>query len=195
MSCPACHLLMRIAELGTRSRALCPRCGATVTARKRASLERTWALLLGATLLYLPANMLPIMTTTSTGSVRSDTILSGVIHLALTGMWPLALLVFFASLVVPFVKILALAYLCLSVQLRDRRNAVRRTRLYRFVEQIGRWSMVDIYVVTILIALVRLGLIANVEAEPGALFFGLVVVVTMFAAQAFDPRLIWDRRG
>jgi paraquat-inducible protein A len=133
------------------------------------------------------------MTVSQIGSTQSDTIMSGVIFLVETGQWPLALLIFFASVVVPILKLLILGALLLSVQFKLHWQALDRTKLYRFTEKVGRWSMVDIYVVTILVALVQLGAVATIEAEMGAIFFGAVVVLTMFAANAFDPRLIWDK--
>jgi paraquat-inducible protein A len=141
----------------------------------------------------VPANLYPIMEVTSLGQVQADTILSGVIFLAVHGMWPLALIVFVASVVVPVLKIVALVALVISVQRTSGWRPRDRARIYRIVEAVGRWSMVDVYVVTILVALVHLGSLASVEAERGALFFGAVVVLTMFAAQSFDPRLIWDK--
>jgi paraquat-inducible protein A len=160
--------------------------------RKTNSVARTWALLLTATILYVPANVFPVMTVTSLGRAQSDTILSGVIHLLHSGMWPLALLVFFASVVVPALKLAALSFLLVSVQRRSDWKPVRRTQLYRITEAVGRWSMVDIFVVTILVALVKLGAVASIEPGPGAVFFGAVVVTTIVAAESFDPRLIWD---
>jgi paraquat-inducible protein A len=156
------------------------------------SLSRTWALLIGAILCYLPANMLPIMTVTSLGSSQSDTIISGVRHLLAEGMWLLALIVFVASICIPVLKITVLSLLLVSVSGRWRWRPVDRSRLYRIVEVVGRWSMVDVFVVSVLVALVRMGNFANVQAEAGALFFAAVVVLTMFAAMSFDPRLIWD---
>jgi len=141
----------------------------------------------------VPANLYPIMEVTSLGQTQGDTILSGVIFLAAHGMWPLAAIVFIASVVVPVLKIVSLAGLTLSVERRSQWRPRDRARIYRIVEAIGRWSMVDIYVVTILVALVHLGSLASVEAQIGAFFFGAVVVLTMFAAQSFDPRLIWDQ--
>ena len=131
-------------------------------------------------------------TATLTG-VRQDTVFSGIVYLMTSGMWPLAAIVFFASIVVPVLKILALSFLLVSVQLGSVWRPRDRTRLFRLNEAIGRWSMVDIYVVTVLTALVRLRALATVEAQPGALFFAAVVVSTMLAAMSFDPRLIWDR--
>jgi paraquat-inducible protein A len=161
--------------------------------RKPRSLERTWALLISAAICYVPANLLPIMTVTSLGKAQSDTIMSGVIFLLVHGMWPLAAIVFTASVVVPLAKLLSLSFLCISVQRHSRWRPKERTRMYRITEAVGRWSMVDIYVVTILVALVHLGAIATIEARAGAVFFGAVVVLTMLAAESFDPRLIWDQ--
>jgi paraquat-inducible protein A len=190
--CHDCALLCRLPEHGAHG-ALCPRCGAALHERKPQSLERTWAWLIAAALCYLPANLLPIMKVTSLGRAQADTIMSGVAYLLLHGMWPLALVVFTASVFVPLLKLAILFGLLVSVHRRSRWRPVDRTRLYRITEAIGRWSMVDIFVVTILVALVRLGNLATVEAQPGAVFFGAVVVLTMLAAESFDPRLIWDR--
>ncbi len=172
----------------------CPRCGAALHRRKPFSLQRTWALVISALAFYVPANVFPIMTVTSLGQVQSDTILSGVLFLLQHGMWPLALVVFVASIFVPMLKLLILIFLLVSVQVRSRWRPVDRTRLYRITEAIGRWSMVDVYVVTILVALVHLGNLASIQAEIGAVFFCAVVIITMLAAMAFDPRLIWDAR-
>lgn len=190
-SCHDCGLLVRQPEDPAEG-TLCPRCHARLHSRKVDSIRRAWALVFAAAALYIPANVLPIMTTKSLGFSQSDTIMSGVLYL-LKEEWPLALVVFVASVVVPLLKLVVLAYLLYSVQSRSRWRASDRTRLYRITEAIGRWSMVDIYVVTILVALVRLDEIASVDAEIGAVFFGGVVVLTIFAAQSFDPRLIWDR--
>jgi len=170
----------------------CPRCHAALHARKPDSITRTWALLIASLILYVPANLLPIMAVTSLGQTQSDTIMSGVIYLLLHGLWPLALVVFVASVVVPLLKLIILMYLLISVQCRSRWRPYDRTRLYRWTEAVGRWSMVDIYVVTILVALVRLGNLATIQARPGAIFFGAMVVVTISPAVAFDPRPIWD---
>jgi paraquat-inducible protein A len=132
------------------------------------------------------------MTVISFGQAQTDTIISGVTHLLTAGMWPIALLVFFASIIVPISKLVILAYLLISVRLKLQWRPLDRTRLYRITETIGRWSMVDIYVIAILIALVKLDALATVEPGPGAIFFAAVVVVTILAARAFDPRLIWD---
>jgi paraquat-inducible protein A len=171
---------------------MCPRCSAVLHLRKPNSLARTWAFLLAAMVLYIPAVLLPVMITSTLFSSQSDTILSGVVFLWTSGSWVLATIVFVASIVVPMLKILSLAYLAWSTQLRSSLMPRKRTRIYRWVECVGRWSMLDIYVITILVALVQFGSVATIDAGPGAIAFGAVVVLTMFAALSFDPRLIWD---
>lgn len=192
LACEVCRLVSRAPQAGD---AHCPRCGATLHARKPASLARTWAFLIAAMILYVPANMLPIMDTSSLFGTQRDTILSGVIFLWASGSFILAALVFFASVMVPLAKMIALAILAGSVQMHSVRYRQTRTRLYRVIEFVGRWSMLDIYVVTILVALVQVNTLASIHAGPGAAAFGGVVVLTMFAAASFDPRLIWDAQG
>jgi paraquat-inducible protein A len=170
----------------------CPRCSARLHVRKPDSVARAWALLSAAYIMYVPANLLPIMETGSLFGSQDDTILSGVIYLWHSGSWDLAVVVFIASIMVPLLKMIALTLLLVSVQRRATWLPVQRTKLYRLVELVGRWSMLDIYVVTILAALVQLGSLATITAGPAALAFGAVVVLTMFAALQFDPRLIWD---
>jgi len=191
-SCHDCGLLARLPGGATHG-AHCVRCGAELHLRKPRSLERTWALVIAAALCYVPANVLPVMTVTSLGKVQSDTIMSGVIYFLQHGMWPLAVIVFTASIFVPMLKLAILTILLVSVHRASSWRPVDRTRMYRITEAIGRWSMVDIFSISILVALVRLGNLATIEAGPGAVFFGAVVVCTMLAADAFDPRLIWDR--
>ena len=188
--CHTCHQLSR--AKATAPHPCCPRCVAPLHSRKPDSLARTWALTLTAYILYIPANVLPVMTVTMSGRGEPDTILSGVKELLLGGMWPLALLVFFASITVPVLKLLVLTYLLLSVQFKSCWRPRERTMLYRVTESVGRWSMIDIFVIAILVALVKLGSLATIDAGAGAVAFGGVVVTTMFAAMSFDPRLIWD---
>ena len=188
-SCHTCGLLQQLPPSG---HAHCPRCHSPVHLRTPNSIQLTWALLISAMIAYLPANLYPVMTVTSLGRSQSDTIISGVIYLLLHGDWPLALIVFVASVFVPALKVVTLSFLTLSVQRRSSWRPRERTRLYRITEAVGRWSMVDIYVVAILVTMVHLGNLASVEAGPGAVFFGAAVVLTMLAAMAFDPRLIWD---
>jgi paraquat-inducible protein A len=190
LPCTACGLVNRPPP--SLDRARCARCGARLFARRPRCLARTWALLITAIVLYVPANMLPIMDTSSLFGAQTDTILSGITFLWRSGSWLLALLVFVASVFVPLAKIIALALLALSLRRRWQWRRHDRTRLYRMLELIGRWSMLDIYVVTVLVALVQVSALASIHAGPGAIAFGAVVVLTMFAAMAFDPRLIWD---
>jgi len=189
-SCQACGLVSRPEDsIGS---ARCPRCDARIHIRKPDSVRRCWALLIAAYILYLPANLLTIMETGSLISYRKDTIMSGVVHLWKSGSWAIAAIVFIASIMVPLFKLIALTILLVSVQRRSTWWPTQRAKLYRMVELVGRWSMLDIYVVTILAALVQIRSLATVKAGGGAIAFGTVVVLTMFAAQEFDPRLIWD---
>lgn len=190
VGCNDCGLVNRWPVKFARVR--CARCNAPLTRRIPRSVSRSWALLVAAVMLYLPANLLPIMHVTSLGLVRSDTILSGAEFLLISGMWPLALVVFVASVLVPIMKMVIIAYLLISVQLRSPARPMDRTRLYRFTEFVGRWSMVDIFVVAVLVALLQMGAVADVRAGPGALYFASVVILTMLATFTFDPRLIWD---
>ena len=194
LGCDVCELVVpaAAADLDARGRLRCPRCADVLHRRKPRSLERTWALVIAASVCYLPANLYPVMSVTSLGQTQADTILSGVLFLLHHGMWPLAVIVFTASIFVPLLKLVMLVFLLVSVQLRSRWRPRERTRMYRITEAIGRWSMVDVYVVTILVALVHLGNLASIEARAGAVFFCAVVILTMLAAMSFDPRLIWD---
>jgi paraquat-inducible protein A len=160
--------------------------------RKPDSIARTWAFLVAAIILYIPANMLPVTDTHTLFGDEADTILGGVVFLWSSGSWPLAVIVFVASIMVPMLKIIALVLLLVSVQKRSVRQPVQRTRLYRLIELVGRWSMLDIYVITFLVALVQLRALATIRAGPAAACFGAVVVLTMCATMSFDPRLIWD---
>jgi paraquat-inducible protein A len=188
--CEVCRLVSRPAsgaEEGT-----CPRCGREVSFRKSASIQRTWAFVIAATVCYVPANVLPVLTTITASGRDSDTIMQGVVLLWSPTGWPLSLIVLIASIMIPSAKIVALAYLLISVQRGSIRSNVQRVRLYRTVELIGRWSMVDVFVDTFTAALVQLQPLMSVEPGPGLFFFAAVVVLTMLAAESFDPRLIWD---
>jgi paraquat-inducible protein A len=192
ISCHNCDQLAAMPPLPARTTAHCPRCGATMHRRKPNSLARTWALVVTATILYIPANLLPVMTVVYFGRGEPDTILSGVKELMQAGMWPVALLVFFASITVPVLKLIGLTFLLITVQRRSRWRLRDRGVIYRIIEQVGRWSMVDIFMISILVALVNLGSIATIEPNVGAICFAAVVITTMFASMSFDPRLIWD---
>jgi len=189
-SCHVCGLVLRSDK--AYNPAHCPRCHTRVHSRKPNSVSHCSALLIAAYILYIPANLLPIMETSSLFSYREDTIMSGVLHLWETGFWGIAAIVFVASIIVPLFKLLALTLLLVSVQRRSTWWPMQRTRLYRLMELVGRWSMLDIYVVTLLAALVQIRSLATVKAGAGAIAFGAVVVLTMMSAMNFDPRLIWD---
>jgi paraquat-inducible protein A len=190
-ACEQCDQVVR-ADATDRHGHICPRCAAPIHHRKPDSLSRSWALALTAAILYIPANVLPVMTVVSFGKGAPDTIVSGVIELLHAGMWPIALLVFFASITVPVLKLIGLVFLLVSVHRGWRSRLRDRTVMYRIIEGVGRWSMVDVFMIGILSALVALGNLATIEPGPGAIAFCGVVIVTILAAMAFDPRLMWD---
>jgi paraquat-inducible protein A len=170
----------------------CRRCGEKLEFRRHASIEITWALVIAAAICYIPANALPVLNTTTLGTTEGDTILGGVAFLYTSGSWPLALIVLVASVMIPLGKLVALVYLLITVQRGSIAGNHERTRLYRIIEIIGRWSMLDVFVAAYTVALVQLQPLMSVEPGAGVLFFAAVVVLTMLAAEAFDPRLIWD---
>lgn len=190
LSCHDCDQLVRTSL--DAAHPICPRCHAALHARKPESLARTWALVITAAILYLPANLYPVMTVVSLGRGEPDTILSGVVALLHAGMLPVALLVFVASILVPVLKLLGLAFLLVSVQRRWSWRPRARTSAFRVIEAVGRWSMVDVFMIAILTALVSLGNIATIEPGVGSVSFAAVVIITMLASMSFDPRLIWD---
>ena len=187
-----CRGCLATCEIGNLASTRCPRCDAVVHPRIPRSLQKTTAYLVAAAILYVPANVLPVMHSSSVLVQQDDTILSGVVYLFSSGSWPLGLLVFVASIMVPLLKILAIGVLVWMSAHRSRAHPLARIRLYRVVEFIGRWSLLDIYAVTMLVALVRMGALASVQPRPGVLAFAAVVVLTLLAAQSFDPRAIWD---
>ena len=189
LSCPTCALVSRAA---TGHSGRCPRCGTALHFRKPGAIGRTWALLIAAIALYVPANTLPMMTTSSLYGSQSDTIMSGILFLWEDGAWHLALIVFVASILVPLAKMIGLLLLLLSVQFDWNWRPLERARLYRTLDAIGRWSMLDIFVVALLSTVVQLSALASVGPGPGALAFAVVVVLTMAATTSFDPRLLWD---
>jgi len=188
LHCHTCALLVEQSKHGSH----CPRCGDHLHARKPDSLARTWALLIAAIVMLLPANILPIMTVIRFGQGEPSTILAGVVHLIGAGMWPLGLIIFFASIMVPLSKLAALVFLLFSVQRKSAWKPDDRTRLYRVTEMIGSWSMVDIFIIGILTSLVSLDALSTIQPGAAASYFAAAVVLTMLAAQSFDPRLIWD---
>lgn len=190
--CPDCHSVSRMPTLSRGQHALCPQCGQRLWLRHPRALNRTWALLWAAAILLLPANLLPIMTLTYLGQPVPDTIFSGVVRLAQSGLWGIAAIVFIASVFVPGFKIAGLALLSLCIQFKRPLSPVQCMYMYRFIQFIGRWSMLDLFVIAILVAMVDLGNIADVTPGPAASAFAAVVVITMLAANTFDARLLWD---
>lgn len=188
--CGDCHQITRVQANAVDP--TCRRCGTRLHARKPNSIARTWALLITATVLYVPANLLDIMTINLFGSPAPSTIMGGVVELVHADMIPIALVVFVASIVVPTFKLIGIALLLYSVQRHQRLSPKQRILMYRFIEWIGRWSMLDIFVIAILVALVNFGNVTTIEAGPAAAAFCAVVIMTMLAALTFDPRLIWD---
>jgi paraquat-inducible protein A len=175
-----------------REHSLCPRCEAHLSVRRPHSLSTTAALVITAAVLYIPANLIPVMRTHEILSDEDDTILSGVISLAHQGSWPIALLVFFASIVVPLLKLVALGDILFAIWRGRVRHPRQRSRLFRMVEFVGRWSMLDVFALSLLASLVQIQSLAIVQVRPGAFAFAAVVVLTMLAAQSFDERLLWD---
>jgi paraquat-inducible protein A len=192
LGCHACGAVYRMAALQDDAHPHCTRCHVRLHSRKPNSLARAWALLIAAAILYLPANLIPIMTTSTLLQQRDDTIMSGVIALWQAGSPEIAIVVFVASMVVPIAKIAVLAMLLVTVQRRSPWRQLERAKLYRFVEFIGYWSMLDVFVVALLVGLVHFRGFADVQPGGGAVAFAAVVVLTMIASKSFDPRLIWD---
>ena len=184
-----CHTCGKICQQDQHQ---CPRCDSPVHPRKPDSLARTWALLIAALIFYIPANLLPVMRTNMFGNASENTIMSGVIEFWHAGSWDIALLIFFASMVVPSIKFVVLGTLLVTCQRRSTWAMRGRSKLYRFIELIGYWSMLDVLVVALVAALVQFRSLSSIDPLLGIVFFGFVVVLTMLAAMTFDPRLIWD---
>jgi len=194
LSCRCCGLVSRNphAACDAVASCRCPRCGHPLHPRQPGSLQKTWAYLAASVMLYVPANVLPIMSTTNFFRQDTYTIVGGIAELWIEASWVLAVIVFTASIAVPLLKIGALALLAWSVRYAPHWRRVERARLYRVVEAVGHWSMLDVYVVVLLSGVVHFGRLASVHPEPGLLAFGAVVVLTMLASRSFDPRLIWQ---
>lgn len=186
----SCHLCLKLLSSELRH---CPRCGARAHLRKPDSLQRTLALLVTASILYIPANILPIMITDQLGNSIESTILGGVVLLIELGSLPIAAVIFIASMMIPLSKLLVLFYLCWSVR-RGLPSTVRqRTLVYRAAEFIGKWSMIDVFVVAILVALIHLSDLLVIRPGAATIAFAAVVIVSMLAAESFDPRIMWDQ--
>jgi paraquat-inducible protein A len=190
IACEGCDLVVR--QPPNNEEGFCPRCDEPLRRRKHDSLTRSWAFLIAAALLYIPANMLPIMHTQQLLERYDSTILSGVALLWHNGAYDLAIIVFIASIFVPIMKIISLAVLLIATQRGSHWRLRERTRIYRIVDYVGHWSMLDVFVVVLLLTLVQFGGLALVQPLPGVMAFGAVVVLTMLASMSFDPRLMWD---
>ena len=191
--CDACQLVVAAPMPGTAGRSPpCPRCATPLEPRQPGSLSATLALTTAALILYLPANLLAMMTVERFGRVNSYTILSGVNELFQLGMWPLALLVFFASVVVPILKLASLGWFLYAIRRRSVRWLRERTVLYRLIDSVGRWSNIDVFMMSILAASLQFGFLTTVDPEAGIVSFAAVVALTMLASAIFDPRLMWD---
>lgn len=188
LACGACDLILPMSHAGRH----CPRCSAKVHSRKPDSARRTAALVIAGYLLYIPANLLPVTSLDGAGGTEEHTIMSGVFELIHNNLWPLAVLVFAASIILPLMKLLSLSWMLLAVHWRSAHMLRTRTGLYRAIEAIGRWSNIDVFMGSVLAALLQFGVFSTVRAEPGLVAFAAVVVLTMIATETFDPKLMWD---
>jgi paraquat-inducible protein A len=185
-----CHTCGKVSPVSLER---CPRCGSKLHLRKPASIQGTVALMLAAGALYIPSHILPVLITEELGVVTHNTIIAGMISFWRSGAYPIALVIFAASILIPFLKIAALTWLCMAATGRVHPSPERLVRVYWITELLGRWSMIDIFVVGILVSMLQLGNYMSVLPGPGALAFAGVVVLTMLAAMRFEPRLLWDR--
>ncbi|MGH8209385.1 MAG: paraquat-inducible protein A [Steroidobacteraceae bacterium] len=188
IACTMCDLIVTNTEEGRH----CPRCATTLHARKPDAFRRTMALVIAGFVLYVPANIIPVLTTVRLGRSEENTIMSGVLELIHNDLWPLAIIVFAASIILPLLKLCGLTWMLLATYLRSRRLLVGRTRFYRMIDLVGRWSNIDVFTVSVLIAALRFGTLTEVHAGNGLVAFAAVVVITMVATSVFDTRLMWD---
>lgn len=193
LCCNTCGLVQQVEPLPPGRRAECPRCGATVSEGPHGSLHLTAAFALAALILYVPANLYPILRMSMYGAYSENTVWEGVVSLAQHNQLPVAIIVFAASMIIPVAKLLGLLYIVVSTWRGSPRRMRQRTRIYRFIDAIGPWSMLDVFLLAVLVSLVKLGSIATVLPGPGLVAFSLVVVFNMLATQSFDPRMIWGR--
>ena len=192
ISCHICHRLTVRPESGRDSSLCCPLCGARLHSRKPDSIARTWALMLTAGLLFVPANFLPIMRVDYLGRPDASTIIDGILHFFRDGSYAVGLIILSASILVPLFKISGLLIILLTIRFKRGIFLKQQAKMFRFIEFIGRWSMLDIFVIAILSVLVRFGFFSSIQAAPAATYFCMVVITTMLAAHTFDPRLLWD---
>jgi len=189
--CHTCGLAVKMQSQGETE---CPRCGSEVHYRKQHSVSRAWAFLISAFVMYIPANTEPMMRTTAFGSTEGDTIISGVIYFLSHGDWYLAVVIFAASVMLPLLKIIAIGYLLVGIQRGKGIRRHQKTKLYKLAEILGKWSMLDIFVVALMVALIQMGNLTSIHPGPACIAFASVVILTMFAEMALDPKLIWDQK-
>ncbi len=192
VACRTCGLLQRMEELRPGTAAECRRCGSLLVERKVDSLGRTAALSLAALIFYIPANIYPILSIQRYGAYSESTVWDGCVKLFQNGQWVVAVIVFLASILIPMFKLLGLFFLVVTAHIRSTRQRRERTWVYRIIEVIGPWAMLDVFLLSVLVALVKLGEIATVRPGPGLLAFTAVVVLTILASASFDPKLIWE---
>ena len=195
IACPACGSITRLTVDHFKDPPKCQLCFARLHSRKPMSIQRSWAWLTAGVLAYVPANIYPIMYSIVLGDSEPNTIVGGFLVLWKMKSYPVAVVVFIASIVVPVLKFIAISYLLISIQKRIGHSRYERTRLFRLTEFIGRWSMIDVFVVAILAALVQIGSVAQIEPGVGATAFGATVIFTMLSALALDSRLLWDKES
>ncbi len=188
--CLSCHLLVRAGNGDSGMH--CPRCGEPLHSRKSNSLARTWALLISSLIFLFPANLLPIMNVTYLGQKEPNTIIDGIEQFIQSGEYFIAIVIFFASILVPVFKVAGIMLIMISIQKKWKTWLRHRTLMFRIISFIGRWSMLDIFVIAIVVALVNLGTLSSITPAPAASYFAAVVVFTMLAANTFDARLIWE---
>lgn len=191
VGCHACGLVCTSPPASAQT-VRCPRCGAVLHRRRPASIARAWAFLLAAITFYIPANVLPVMYTEMLGGGSNSTILQGIIEFWKAGSYGIALVIFIASVAVPCTKFMTIGLLLITAKRRTPWARRERARLYRLVEMVGYWSMLDVLVVAFVAGLVKFKALADAEPRLGVLFFGSVVILTMLSAMQFDPRLTWD---
>ena len=192
VACKICGLVQRVGALAPEAQAVCPRCGAVVVEHKVNTLGRTAAFSLAALMFYLPANIYPILQMELYGAHSENTVLDGCVSLFQHGQRLVAVIVFLASLLIPFLKLLGLFYLVITTRFASRRRRLERTWIYRLIDVIGPWAMLDVFLLAILVALVKLGELATVRPGPGLFAFAAVVVLTILATTSFDPAQIWE---
>lgn len=195
LCCPTCALTLQVDPLSPGQRAECPRCGSTVTEGPHGSLRLTAALSIAALILYIPANIYPILRMHFYGAYSENTVWDGVVSLAQHNQFFVALVVFMASIVIPVLKLAGLLYLVITTRFNIGRRRRGRAQIYRFIDVVGPWAMLDVFLLAVLVSLVKLGQLATILPGPGLVAFTAVVVLTMFASASFDPRTIWERRA